>query len=260
MKNKVKQKIMNGENVLGVFLGIFAPSLIEMIGYTGYDFVVIDDEHGAFSHSEIEDMVRAAELVDLVPIIRVSYDTSSIQKALDRGAKGIQVPMVNTKEDAELVVKRAKFPPLGQRGAAFAIRAARFGKDGGESYFNESDENVLICVHIETPEAVQNFREIMSVPGIDMAFIGSTDLSVNMGYKAEGAQHPEVQQVIQELYKIGKEYGFKIGTVAANAQGALKGFELGASYIGITGTSVIMQALDQIVNETMKMDDKNRIL
>ena len=256
MKNKVKQKIMDGENVLGVFLGIYAPSLIEMIGYAGYDFVVIDDEHGAFSHSEIENMVRAAELVDLVPIIRVSYDASSIQKALDRGAKGIQVPMVNTKEDAELVIKRAKFPPHGQRGTAFAIRAARFGKDGGESYFNEVDKNILISVHIETPEAVQNFREIMSVPGIDMAFIGSTDLSVNMGFKAEGAGHPEVQQAINELFRIGKEEGFKIGTVAANSTGVAKGFEMGSCYIGITGTSVISQALEQVVNETMKTEKR----
>ena len=252
MKNKVKQKIINGEKVLGVFLGIYAPSLIEMIGYAGYDFVVIDDEHGAFSHSEIENMIRAAELVDLVPIVRVSYDASSIQKALDRGAKGIQVPMVNNKEDAELVVRRAKFPPHGQRGAAFAIRAARFGKDGGEAYFNETDENILICIHIETPEAVQNFREIMDVPGIDMAFIGSTDLSVNMGFKAEGPGHPKVQQAIHELFRIGKEEGYKIGTVAGNSTGVIKGFESGACYIGITGTSVISNALEQVVNDAMK--------
>jgi 4-hydroxy-2-oxoheptanedioate aldolase len=248
--NKVKEKISNGEKVLGVFLGIYSPSLIEMIGYSGYDFVVIDDEHGAFSHSEIENMVRAAELVGLVPIIRVSYDPSSIQKALDRGAKGIQVPMVNTKEDAERVVKRAKFPPHGQRGAAFAIRAARFGRDGGESYFMEADENLLISVHIETPEAVNNFKEIMSVPGIDMAFIGSTDLSVNMGFKAELANHPEVKQSIHELFRIANENGFKVGTVAANSAGAANSFKMGACYVGITGHSVIINAFDQVVNET----------
>ncbi|MBT2658416.1 hypothetical protein J7E81_24860 [Bacillus sp. ISL-18] len=252
MINKVKQKIMNGENVVGVFLGIYAPALIEMIGFAGYDFVVIDDEHGAFSHSEIENMIRAAELVDLVPIVRVSYDASSIQKALDRGAKGIQVPMVNNKEDAELVIRRAKFPPYGQRGAAFAIRAARFGKDGGEAYFKNTDENILISIHIETPEAVQNFREIMSVPGIDMAFIGSTDLSVNMGFKAEGAGHPDVQEAIHELFRIGKEEGYKIGTVAANSTGVIKGFESGACYIGITATSVISNALEQVINEPRK--------
>jgi 4-hydroxy-2-oxoheptanedioate aldolase len=251
MKNKVKQKILNGEKVLGVFIGMYAPALIEMIGYAGYDFVVIDDEHGTFSHSEIENMIRTAELVDLVPIVRVSYDASSIQKALDRGAKGIQVPMVNTKEDAELVVKRAKFPPLGQRGAAFAIRPARYGKDGGVDYFNEADENVLTIVHIETPEAAANIKDIMNVPGIDMAFIGSTDLSVNMGYKAEGAQHPEVQRLISELYRTGQENGFAIGTVAANASGAEKGFEMGACYIGLTGTSVISNAFSQIVKEIM---------
>ncbi|WP_057914662.1 HpcH/HpaI aldolase family protein [Peribacillus muralis] len=244
--NIVKQRITNGEKVVGVFVGIYSPSIVEMIGYSGFDFVVIDDEHGAFSHSEIENMIRAAESVNLVPIVRVSYDPSSIQKALDRGAKGIQVPMINTKEDAENLIKRAKFPPLGVRGAAFSHRAAKYGKVAGKPFLDASDQETLIIIHIETPEAVKNFEEIMSVPGIDVAFIGPTDLSVTMGYK-EGPEHPDVQEVIGKLYEKGRQMGVSIGTVGGNVDGVCKGLQRGASYVLTVSTSVISTAFTNVV-------------
>ncbi|MBO1909821.1 2,4-dihydroxyhept-2-ene-1,7-dioic acid aldolase, partial [Microvirga sp. 3-52] len=108
MCNTIKEKIQNGQKVTGIFIGIYSPAIVEMCGYAGFDFIVIDDEHGAFSYSELENMIRTAELVNLAPVVRVSYDDASIQKALDRGAVGIQVPMVSTKEEAIQVVNKAK--------------------------------------------------------------------------------------------------------------------------------------------------------
>ncbi len=233
--------------MLGSFIGIYSPNLIELIGYSGFDFVVIDDEHGAFSHSELENIIRTAESVDVVPIVRVSYDRSSIQKALDRGAKGIQVPMVNTKQDAERAVQKAKFPPRGTRGAAYSHRAARFGKDSGKAFLDASDENILVIPHIETLEAAENFKEIMSVDGIDLAFIGTTDLSVNMGYKSEGPKHPNVQKVVNDLYRKAAEERLKIGTVAASASGAQHAFKKGADYVGIVAISTILRSFEQVV-------------
>ncbi|WP_408008289.1 HpcH/HpaI aldolase family protein [Pseudalkalibacillus sp. A8] len=250
MENAVKEKLSNGEKVLGSFIGIYSPNLVELMGYSGFDFVVIDDEHGAFSHSELENMIRTAESVNVVPIVRVSYDNASIQKALDRGAKGIQVPMVNTKEDAEKAVQKSKFPPRGTRGAAYSHRAARFGKDSGSEFLEASDEKILVIPHIETLEAVENFKEIMTVDGIDMAFIGTTDLSVNMGYKSEGPKHPEVQKVVSDLYRKAAEENFKIGTVASDSTGAQRAFLKGASYVGVVAISVILKSLEQVVDAT----------
>ena len=136
-------KLLNGEKVVGVIIGDYSPSMVEVFGHIGFDFVFIDDEHGAFSYSEVEHMIRAADAVNITPIVRVSYDESSIQKVLDRGAKGIQVPMVNTKEDAERVVQRAKFPPEGKRGAAYYIRAAQYGKVGGTDYLQNANNETL---------------------------------------------------------------------------------------------------------------------
>lgn len=248
MKNEVKEKIKQGEQVLGAFIGIHSPPLVEMIGYAGFDFVVIDDEHGAFSPTELESMIRTADSCGLVPIVRVSYDPSSIQKALDRGAKGVQVPMVNTKEEALDVVSRAKFPPYGNRGVSYSTRPARYGKESGKPYLDESNENVMIIVHIETQTAASNFEAIATVPGIDLAFIGSTDLSVSMGHSVEGASHPEVQKVINGLFEKAKELDVPIGTVAGNGAAANGAFDKGAQYVGVILNNVITSALDDVAS------------
>lgn len=247
MKNAVKEKLLTGKPVLGCFVSFYAPAVIEMLGYARFDFVVIDNEHGWFNPSEMENMIRAAEVADIVPIVRVDYDKSSIQKVLDRGALGIQVPMVNNKEDAERVVRRAKFPPLGQRGTSYSTRAARFGKDGGKAYLDSADNNILIVVHIETPEAVNNFEEIMSVPGIDVAFIGPLDLSINMGYKEEGPKHPDVQKVIKELYEKANKLGVRIGTLAGNSAAIPQVVNNGANYV----LTVINSFLNDAFKETV---------
>lgn len=251
MKNDLKERLNNGEKVTGAFIGINSPAVIEMLGYAGFDFVVIDDEHGALSYSEMENLIRTADSVGLPSIVRVSYDESSIQKALDRGAKGIQVPMVNTIEDARQVVQKAKFPPFGKRGAAYSHRAARFGKDIGKEFLDSSNENTIIIVHIETPEAVENFEEIVSVPGIDVAFIGSTDLSVNMGYK-NGPNNEDVQRVIKDLFRRGKKANVTMGTVAGDSIGACIGLDQGASYVGIVSSNMISNIFTDTIDATKK--------
>ncbi|SDO04580.1 HpcH/HpaI aldolase family protein [Alkalicoccus daliensis] len=244
--NKVKEKLKAGENTAGAIMGIYSPAIVEMLGHAGYDFIIIDDEHGAYSWSELEDMIRTARLVDLIPIVRTDYNPSSIQKVLDRGAYGIQIPMVNTKEDAELVVQRAKYPPAGRRGTAFSMRAAGYGYDSGKSFMDKSDDNILISVHIETPEAVKNFEEIVSVPGIDIAFIGPTDLSVNMGYK-DGAGHPEVQEVINSLYTKSKKSGIHMGTIATSKEDLASAFEKGASFVSVVTTAMLKKNFDEVL-------------
>ncbi len=214
VKNLVKEKMRRGEMAIGTFVNFHAPALVEILGYAGLDFICIDDEHGAFTYPEIEELIRAAELAGTTALVRVNYDNSAIQKALDRGAAGVVVPMINTRADAEATVRKAKFPPLGTRGAAYSVRAARFGNDKGKEYLDAADDNTLVIVHIETPEAVENFAQIAGVPGVDVVFVGPTDLSVSMGYKAEGPGHPEVQRVIKELFRKGREMGVIMGTLA----------------------------------------------
>ena len=238
-KNPLKEKMLRGEAAAGVFVNFYAPPLVEIIGYAGVDFIIIDDEHGAFTYPQIEELIRAAELAGTVPLVRVSYDAAAIQKALDRGAMGVQVPMVNTRADAEAAVKRAKFPPLGTRGTAYSVRAARFGEDKGKEYLDAADNNTLVVVHIETPQAVANFAEIASTPGVDVVFVGPTDLSVSMGYKAEGPSHPAVKSVIQDLFRQGREMGVIMGTLASGPDDVKRCADEGAKYITTVASGLI---------------------
>ncbi|GAB7055237.1 MULTISPECIES: HpcH/HpaI aldolase/citrate lyase family protein [unclassified Paenibacillus] len=247
MPNMVKQKLKNGQCATGCFIGFHSPSVVEILGHTGFDFVVIDNEHGPFSWGEVEEMIRAAELAGTVPIVRVAYDKSDIQKALDRGAMGLHVPMVNTKEEAEEVVQKAKYPPVGRRGTAYSCRSAQYGKGGGAAYLQQSNEEILIAVHIETPEAVDHIDEIMSVPGIDICYIGPTDLSVTMGYSAEGPEHPEVQQAMDRVMAAGRKHGVTVGIQVASAPAVTQKQQWGAPYIGIAITPVLYNALGEVV-------------
>lgn len=242
--NKVKEKIQKQELTQGAITSLYSPALVEMLGYAGYEFIVIDDEHGAYSGSEMEDMIRTSQLAGIVPIVRVSYDASSIQKALDRGAFGIQVPMVNTVEDAEKAVSLAKYPPRGSRGTAFSMRAAGFGFLNNGQFMDDSDDNILVTVQIETMEAVGNFKEIMSVPGVDMAFLGPTDLSVNMGYK-KNIGGPEVQETLDSLYEQAEEMNVPIGTIATSQAGTEAVADKGAVFVSLVLTTLIKKSLNE---------------
>lgn len=247
MSNRVKEKLRNGQSATGCFIGFHCPSVVEMLGHAGFDFVVIDNEHGPLSWGEVEEMIRAAELAGTVPIVRVAYDQSDIQKALDRGAMGLHIPMVNTKGEAEEVVQKAKFPPAGRRGTAYSCRSAKYGKGGGAVYLQQSNQEILIAVHIETPEAVDNIEQIMSVPGIDICYIGPTDLSVTMGYSAEGPDHPEVQKAMNRVLAAGQKHGVPVGIQVANAQAVTQKQQWGAPYIGIAITPVLYSAFGEVV-------------
>lgn len=244
MKNKLK----NGEIVTGCFLGFYSNEVVEMLGHAGFDYVVIDNEHGAYSWEQVENLVRSAELTNITPVVRVAYDPSDVQKALDRGAMGIHMPMVNNKEDAETLVRRAKFPPMGQRGTAYSVRSSKYGYDKGQDYLQSSNEEIFLAVHIETPQAVENIEEIIAVPGIDLCFVGPTDLSVTMGYAKEGPNHPEVQKAMNDVLRKCRDKGMPVGTLTGNAQGVEDRLAWGAQYISVGITSLFSSAFENIVN------------
>lgn len=243
MDNNIKRMIADGQHVVGCFIGFYSPAVAEMIAYAGVDVVVIDNEHGSFSWGEVEEMIRAVELAGAVPFVRVAYDRSDVLKALDRGARGLHIPMVNTREDAERAVRCAKFPPLGNRGAAYSCRAARYGLAGGGAYLERSNEDTLLAVHIETPEAVRNIDDIMAVPGIDVCYIGPTDLSVTMGYGAEGPGHPDVRHAMDAVLAAGKRNGVAVGIQVPAVSAIGERRKWGSAYTALAVTSVLLPAL-----------------
>ena len=230
-KNQAKEKLLGGDTIYGVFCNFYSPMIVELIGHIGFDFVLIDAEHGPAGVESCEHMVRAADSVGVPVFIRVAMNIrQNILRYLDTGAQGIQLPMVNTRAEAEAAVQAMKYPPQGKRGLA-AMRAADYGlKMSLKDYTLMANQETLVVTQIETVEAMNNLNDILDVDGIDVFFIGPTDLSTSMGYTGQ-ANHPEVQAAIDKLVREIRAAGKISGTVAYNDEALAKAKERGFQYI-----------------------------
>lgn len=180
--------------LLGMFIGLPSPALVEMCGHAGFDFVIIDNEHGPASIETTEHMLRAAKSAGILAVVRTVE--ADILRVLDIGASGIQVPQVESGEQARRIVAAAKYPPVGTRGAAFSTRAAGYGFFGGTAHAQASNEGIAVVVMAETRRAIESIDEIVGVPGVDAVFFGPNDLSFSMGHPAQ-MKHPEVVAAIE---------------------------------------------------------------
>lgn len=241
-KNLTRQKIKAGETAYGVFVPMGSPTIIEVIGHIGFDFAIFDGEHGPMGVESCEHMIRAADTVNITPIIRVAMNIQqNILRHLDIGALGVQIPLVNTKDDAESVVRSVKYPPEGKRGLA-SVRAANYGLTGSlGDYVGEANKELLIITHVETMQAVDNLKEILSVPDLDVVFIGPTDLSSAMGYTGQ-IKHPEVQKMIEYLVGEICASGKAAGTIAYDHETLRKCQDRGFQYIAYNVIPMIVKS------------------
>jgi 2-keto-3-deoxy-L-rhamnonate aldolase RhmA len=177
MHNQLKKKLGRGEAAIGAFVGLGHPDVTEMLARLGFDWLLLDAEHGPLSFETMQVMMQAINGTDCVPIVRPQWnDPVQIKRVLDIGAYGVLVPWVNSKEDAENAVRACRYPPQGIRGYG-PRRAARFDAD----YFKTADSEILVAIQIETRQAVENLDEILSVPGVDACYVGPYDLSCSLG-------------------------------------------------------------------------------
>ncbi|MBI4306678.1 MAG: 2-dehydro-3-deoxyglucarate aldolase [Chloroflexi bacterium] len=209
----MKARIKAGEPVFGVSVMYPSPQIVEMIGEHGFDWVMIDCEHGSMSPESAELMCLAAERRGMTPIVRPETNRPEVlMRYLDRGAMGLQVPHVNTKDEAIAAVRATKYYPLGDRGLARGQRSTGFGITGGSiaGYTEWSNRETLVCVQIEEKEGLGNLDQILTVDGVDVFFIGPTDLSQSLGYPGQ-RDHPIVKKAIDEafakIHKAGKASG-----------------------------------------------------
>lgn len=190
MKNILKEKLLNGEKVLGTFHGIGNASMVEIIGYTGFDFVLLDTEHGPYDVMAAQEYIRAAGVTKVTPLVRVKdSQRNSLLKMLDVGAHGIIIPNVKTKIEVEEIVLNSKYAPIGKRG---------FGPNSGNDFltgdfsgktlnqiFAIHNEKTLVIPQCETKECLDQIEEIVAIKGVDGIFVGPYDLSVALGCPGE---------------------------------------------------------------------------
>jgi 4-hydroxy-2-oxoheptanedioate aldolase len=199
-QNQLKLKLSKGGPVYGLLNSVPSPLLIEMIGYAGYDFVILDTEHLSVNPESLENMIRAAECAGLTALIRVpNGQPEAITRALDLGAMGVVVPHVCNRTEAEQIVNACRYAPEGMR-AIGGGRTTGFGTIDLPTYFKRANQEILVVVMIEDKEGVEKIEEITSVPGIDWVLEGAIDLSQSYGVSGQ-TQHVLIQQAIVDIAK-----------------------------------------------------------
>ena len=212
MKN-LKQRIRNGEAVNGCWLNLGSSITAEIVGQAGFDWVLIDLEHGAGEEKDVLSQLQALEHSNTAAIVRVeSAERQRIHRVLDAGAEGVMCPHIDSTADARKVVDGLRYPPGGSRGVAKMVRASGFGKNFAE-YYNNANENIVGVVQIETPEALRHLDEIAAIDGVDVLFIGPADLTMSLGIFGQFDHHlftDAVKATVAAAQKAGKAAGILI--------------------------------------------------
>lgn len=217
--NKVKWMLKDGEKTIGAWLQLASPISAEIFGKAGFDWVMIDMEHGPGDIMTLSSQLQALAPYGVVPLARAPWnDFVTIKRMLDVGLYGILIPYVSTKEEAEQAVRACKYPLEGMRGVAPSPRAGGFGMNG-TNYLRNANDQILVMVQIETPEGVANIEEICSVNGLDGIFVGPMDLSCSMGHFANPSA-PQVQEAIHKIEAVTMKSDKFLATVAGDMQAA----------------------------------------
>jgi 2-keto-3-deoxy-L-rhamnonate aldolase RhmA len=208
MRNPLKEKLRRGEVAVGTWVGLGHPDVTERLSTAGFDWLLLDGEHGPLSLETMQVLMQAMRGDTCMPVIRVEWnDPVIIKRALDLGAAGVLIPWVNTKEEAVAAVQACKYPPQGLRGCGPRRAALVF-----DDYIATANDGVLVAVQIETATAVKNIDAILAVDGVDVVFVGPTDLAMSMfGVPAkwgDPAYMAALDRVVKAADKAGKPAGF----------------------------------------------------
>lgn len=249
----LKNRLAQGEKLFGPFINLCHPAVLEIAGLAGFDFAIIDTEHGEISSERAVDMVRAAQLAGISPVVRVySNQPELIAKALDIGAAGVQIPQVCTRQQAEAAVRAAKFSPVGERGCNRYVRAAKYSALDKAKYFGCANDEVAVIIQVEGKAGLDNLGEIIVVPGIDVLFIGPYDLSASLGVPGQ-VEHPLVLGAVEQTMKLAAKAGVALGFFVDDVQAAIQWKNRGIQYISIASdTGLLYEVFKNNVNKFHK--------
>jgi 2-dehydro-3-deoxyglucarate aldolase/4-hydroxy-2-oxoheptanedioate aldolase len=223
-----RQRLQDGEVLLGqMVLELFTPGIAPMLAACDLDFVIFDMEHGRCDIGLLSEMVASCRGTDIVPLARVpDAKFAPLSRVLDIGAKGVMVPRVETRQQAEDIVSQLKYAPQGDRGVALGV-AHDLYRAGTPDFFAKANEEIAVILLLETAKAFENLDEIISVPGVDVAWMGHYDLTVSMGIPAQ-FDHPRFLSAMDELVAACQRHGVAPGFLPPTPESAVhwinKGF------------------------------------
>lgn len=248
MPDSFKDRMRRGDRLLGFFIGTPSPATVEMAGLCGYDFVIIDTEHGPADVETIENMLRAAAMHGMAGLVRVpDGSVASIQRVLDAGADGILVPHVSSAVIAREVVERALYAPEGKRGVALS-RSSAYGTVDSKAYYASRNRHTVVIIMVEDAEALPVLDEIVSVPGIDAVFIGPGDLGASLG-QAGDTRHPLVQEAVSRIVEAAKRAGVARATVGRTAEDVRRLGAAGTGMVCFNTSAMLVGAMQALKAE-----------
>ena len=229
----LRQRLKSGEVVLGqMVLELFTSGIGPMLDACGLDFVIFDMEHGRCDISLLAEMIASCRGSNIVPMARVpDLNFAPLSRALDLGARGVMVPRVETREQAEEVVRQLKYAPQGERGVALGV-AHDLYKAGSSEFFQKTNDETVVILLLETAKAFENLDAIVSVPGVDIAWMGHYDLTVSMGIPAQ-FDHPAFLAAMDSLVAACRKYNVAPGFLPPTAESAVHWIEKGFRAISL---------------------------
>ena len=249
-KNRFKRALSEDGVQFGLWLALASPVAAELCACVGFDWLLIDGEHGADDFRSTYSQLQAIEGTGTPAIVRLADDDPvRIKRYLDMGVQSLLIPMVDTAEQAERLAAAVRYPPRGIRGLATSItRASRWTQI--DDYARHADEQICLIVQAETVTALDNLKAIAAVDGVDSVFIGPSDLSASMGYLGQPG-HPEVQAAIAQALRDIKALGKAPGTLAGSPEAIRTHAENGAKFLGIgSDTAQLVKGSRELLSST----------
>ncbi|KAI9699077.1 MAG: hypothetical protein M1836_003266 [Candelina mexicana] len=241
--NRLQKALRGSGPTFGAWQTLPGSNLSRTIARSGFDWVLVDTEHGNIDDGAMHECVAAIAGCGVSPIVRIAANEGwMVKRALDAGAHGIIVPLLYTEEDARKLVSSAKFPPAGVRGFGSPFPMGSFGNETTAQYLQQANESLLTIVQIETKEALHNVDAIAQVPGIDVLFVGPFDLGNNIGHPIlDGSMHEDLQKAIASVLRAAKENEKRAGIYATSGEQARTFSDQGFNMISVAADMNALQ-------------------
>jgi len=248
----LKQRLRNGEVLIGTFLSLGNSLTTEIIAQAGFDWVLIDLEHGIGSEQDVLHQLQAIEHTNVEAIVRVeSYQRQRIHRVLDLGAHGIMCPRIDNAEEAEQVIKALHYPTKGIRGVAKMVRATGFGANFNQ-YNHDLADNLLGIIQVETTESLNNLDGIANIAGVDVLFIGPADLSMALGIFGQ-LDHPIFINAVKDIITAATKANKAIGILLFDPQDFKKYYDQGVRFFACgTDTLFLSNGAKEVAADLLK--------
>ena len=238
-QNRVKRALREGKIVFGPMVSeIRTPGIAVLLARAGFDLFFIDMEHSCFTTETMADMILASRTSGICPIVRVTSGVSAthMSRPLDSGALGLLIPQIESRDQVENVVRWCRYYPMGERGLALTRMHTFFESGDTPETMKQLNEEVMLCIQIESRKAVENLEDILSVPGVDVAYIGPADLSQSLGDPGN-TENPDHIQACRRVIEVAKKHGVIPGIHTGSLKSARRWMEEGMQMVGI-GTDI----------------------